>query len=48
MNTMGDIFKNILALLSFIIVVNGGHDFEAPPQKMHPSITKIIHTTPGG
>jgi len=46
-NTIGDVFKNILALPSFIMVVNGGRDFEAP-QKMHPSIIKIIHMAPGG
>jgi len=29
-NTIGDSFKNILSLPSFIMAVNGGRDFEAP------------------
>jgi len=37
--TIRIIFKMILALPSFIMVINGGRDFE-PPQKMHLSIIK--------
>jgi len=50
MNTIGDIFKNILAPPSFIMVVNGGPHFEAKKKKirMHPSIIKVLHTAPVG
>jgi len=44
-NTIKVILKNILALPSFIMVVNGSLDFEV--KKAHPSIIKIIHTAPG-
>jgi len=44
-NTIGDIFKNILAPPIFIMVVNGGPHFEAK-KKLHPSIIKVIHMAP--
>jgi len=45
LNTIEDIFRNILALPSFIMIVNGGPPFEA--KKMNPSIMKVIDIAVG-